>query len=464
MSAITLPVTIGPVFSPEDDGYDDERAGYNQIVDHHPALIVGAACTSDVVAAVRYASAHHLPVAVQATGHGVSVPADGAVLINTSRMTAVHIDPSNRTAQFAAGVTGKRLVHEAARHGLAPLNGSAPDVGATSYMLGGGIGILGRKYGYAADHVHRLEVVTADGELRTITAAQDSDLFWALRGGKGNFGVVVSTEVSLMPVEQIYGGGLWFGPEHTATVLHAYSDWVDTLPDEMGSSVLLIALPDIAGIPCEIRGRYIAHLRIAYAGPKADGEPFVAAMRSVAPALLDTVTEMPYSAVGTIHNEPTESVPFYARNTILERFDHDAVEALNSVAGPDAHAPCLVELRHLDGAFSRPPSVPNAVGRGGKFTLYTGSVVTDNALGAIRDAHRHIHHTMHPYSNGRVAVNFLTGPDVTVNELQTGYRTEDFTRLTHIKHRYDPTNIFRINHNIPAHADSPHFPDSSWSK
>jgi FAD/FMN-containing dehydrogenase len=450
-----MPITIeslfadGPVLLPGDDGYDDERAGYNLIVEHHPAVIVGATGAADVVAAVDFARDRNLAVAVQATGHGVSVAADGAMLINTRRMDGVRIDPVDRTARVEAGVRSRRLVQEAAVHGLAPLNGSSPDVGVVSYVLGGGVGILGRRYGYAADHVRTIDVVTADGVLRTVSADRDPDLFWALRGGKGNFGVVVAMEIDLFPVSRLYGGGLWFDADSTPAALHAYADWVEQVPDEMGSSVLMIRLPDAPGIPAPIRGRFVTHIRIAFIGSEQDGRRWVQPLRDTAPPLLDTVGDMPYLDVGTIHDEPTTPVPFYARNTVLANIDHDAIDALLHAAGPATDAPYLVEVRHLDGAFSIPPKVANAIGRrDGGFILYTGSVAAPGRLDALRRAHNAVHAAMSPWSTGGVCPNFLSGPEITTDELRSGFRPVDFTRLTELKHHYDPDNIFRVNHNL----------------
>jgi hypothetical protein len=446
-----LPTTFGPALRPGDPGFDDERAGYNQIVEHHPAAVVGASCASDVTAAVAYARDHGLPVAIQATGHGVSIPADGAVLINTSRMAGVRVDPAARTARVEAGVRSRKLVHEATAHDLAPLNGSAPDVGVVSYTLGGGVAMLGRRYGYAADHVRELDVVTADGQLRTVSAQREPDLFWALRGGKGNFGVVVSMEIDLVPVARLYGGGLWFDAAHAPAALHAYADWVASVPDAMGSSVLLIRLPDLPAVPPALRGRYIAHVRIAYAGSAEDGARWVEPLLRAAPAFRDTVRDMPYREVGTIHDEPTTPVPFYARNTALARLDRDAVAALLRVAGPDAGAPYLVELRHLGGALGRPGPAPSAVGRrDGQFSLYSGSVVAPGGLGAARVAHRGLHDALRPWSTGGVCLNFLSGPDVTAEELSSAYTPEVYARLRELKRRYDPDNLFRVNHNLPA--------------
>lgn len=444
MSTPTIQPTHGPVFYPDDHGYDAERRGYNLSVEHHPAVIVGAADAADVVTAVRYAGQVGLPVAAQATGHGPTAPADGAVLVSTTRMTGIAIDPLARTARFEAGVLSGDLVAAAAEHGLAPLNGSAPGVGALSYHLGGGVGMLGRQLGYAADHVRALEVVTADGRLRRATAEQDADLFWALRGGgKGRFGVVVAMEIDLHPVSRLYGGGMHFSAETTAQALYTYAAWTATAPEDMGSSMLLIQMPDVPGVPEQICGRYVSHLRFAYTGPTKEGQRLVSEFRDLGP-LTDTVGEMPYRDVGTIHAHPSTPVAFYARNSVLRTLDADAVDMLLRHAGPDAGAPYLIELRHLGGALSRPPTVPNALNRrDGEFCLYTGAAATGDEVGPLRSSLARLHQAMAPWGTGGACLNFLAGPDVTNDQIRSAYLPSDLTRLDEIKRQVDPTNIFR---------------------
>lgn len=183
-----------PVFWQGDAGYDAEGSGYNQIVTHAPAVTVGAEHAEDLVAAVRYAAERDMSVAVQATGHGISFAADG-VLVSTRRMTGIEVDPEARIARVEAGVLSRDLLRATTAHGLAPLNGSAPAVGVVGYTLEGGVPLLGRRFGYAADRVRSIDVVTADSALRHVTSQDDPDLFWALLGGKGNFGVVTRLEI-----------------------------------------------------------------------------------------------------------------------------------------------------------------------------------------------------------------------------------------------------------------------------
>lgn len=441
-------LTDGPVLRPGDPDYDRERAGFNLIVDHQPALIVGATGAADVIAAVNHARERDLPVAIQATGHGVTIPADGALLINTSRMDGVRVDPAARTARIEAGVRSRRLVHEASAFGLAPLNGSAPSVGVVSFVLGGGVPLLGRRFGFAADHVREIDVVTADGQLRTVSPAREPDLFWALRGGKGNFGVVVSMELDLMPVARLYGGGLWFGAAHIPSALQAWAAWTAGVPDEMGSSVLLIRMPELPMIPEALRGRHLLHIRIAHSGDPAQGEALVRPLRQLAPTVMDTVRVMPYRDVGTIHDEPTVPVPFHGQHSMLAGLNAPAVEALLAAAGPDAPpVPYFIEIRHFGGALSRPAKLPSPGRRDAAFSVYTGSIVPvgPGEYEKARAQHQLLHRAVRPFATGGGCANFLGGPHVTTADLRAAFLPEDFDRLVALKRRYDPGDLFRIN-------------------
>ncbi|MEV8476393.1 FAD-binding oxidoreductase [Streptomyces sp. NPDC051173] len=432
---------------PGEPGYDDARLGLNRAAESQPAYVVEAATEQDVVAAVRLAAEQKRPVGVMATGHGPSVSADDAVLVNTRRMDSVRVDVARATAWIEAGARWRQVLEHTTPHGLAPLNGSSPNVGAVGYLVGGGAGLLGRRFGFAADHVRRLRLVTADGRLREVTAEADPDLFWAVRGGKDNFGLVVGMEVDLFPVSRLYGGGLYFPGEATAEVLHAYAEWVRHVPEEMASSVLLLHNPDLPDVPEPLRGRFITHLRIAYSGEAADGEDLVRPLRALGPALLDTVRDMPYAEVGTIHHEPT-SMPYvaYDRNVLLSDLTDDAVDTIVALAGPAAGAPFVTELRHFGGAYARPPEVPNCVsGRDAAFTLFTGAVPGGENLRRRDD----FLDRMRPWSTGGVNLNFAGVEDTDPADVRAAYTPADFDRLRAVKAQYDPDNLFRVNFNIP---------------
>jgi len=435
---------------PGEPGYEIGRA--NTIVQEQPFGVVTARSAAEVQEAVRYAAAHDLPVAVQATGHAYTTPADGALLISTRAMTGISIDAAHRTARVEAGVQAGALIDAAAEHGLAPITGAARTVSIVGLTLGGGFGPLGRLYGYAADHVRELDVVTADGSLVTASPTQNADLFWATRGGRGNFGVVTAMVVDLVPVTRLYGGGLYFSASSTAHVLELYRSWVDTVPDELSSSFALLRLPPLDVIPEPIRGKFVLHVRIAYTGDAESGEALVRPLREAAPALIDDVREMPYTAVASIHNDPEEPGPFVERSALLRSLD--ALDVLLELAGPDADPPLsLVELRHLGGAVARPPARPSAVGfRDAAFTVFAGTVGLPDLVEPAEEFLDRLMKALSPWRVGGPYVSFLSGPDLAT--VSAAYKPADYQRLRKIKAAYDPTNLFRVNHNIAPEAKS----------
>jgi FAD/FMN-containing dehydrogenase len=432
---------------PGDAGYDDERTGFQAAVEHQPDVIYAADSAADIRAAVEFAAANHLPVAVKATGHGQSVPASGGVLISTRRMTGVHVDKDTRTTSFEAGTRWDQVIDECAPHGLAPLSGSAPHVGAVGYTLGGGLGLLSRRYGYAADSVRSIDVVTPDGAMRTVTADTEPDLFWALRGGRDNFGVVTKLEVELVPVAQLYGGGLSFPGEHAQSIVDTYLSWTGGVPELMASSLALARFPDLPAIPDPIRGRHVAQVRVAYTGEPAEGDELLAPLRAAAPRLLETVRNMPYAQSGSVHNDPIEPVATYSTNVLLSTVDSGV---LLEHTRPDAAVPFIVEIRHLGGALARPPALPSAIGH--RDAMYLLSLVTplDGSIDidTVESAHQRVHDGQRPWVIGR-ALNFLSGQAATVDRVRDAYEPEDYRRLQRLKARYDPDNMFRFNHNIP---------------
>lgn len=437
----------GLALRPGNVGYEEARSGVQRAYLHRPSVAVRAGGVNDVQLAVRYAAERGLAVAVQATGHGLNVPTEGGVLIDTSRMADVRVDPASRAAWVAAGTRWEQVIASAGEHGLAPLSGSSPDVGVVGYTLSGGLGLLSRKFGYAADHVRRVELVTADGGFRSATPGED--LFWALRGGGGNFGVVTGLEFDLLPVAWLYGGGLYFDTDRIPAVLKTYREWTATVPDGMSSSIGLIPMPDVPPVPAPLRGRHVAHIRIAYLGPVEDGERLVAPLRAVGPRLVDTLGEMPYTASGTIHNEPKQPRNFYCANAMLSEFDASVPDTVLDLVGPDAGVFAVVQFNHLGAALAQRPEVPNAVAhRDASFVL---RVVT-SPQGPGRDTAHEIAQTVTravtPWTLGR-SPNFVQGEPSAHEQAQECYESATLVRLAALKAVHDPKNMFRCNLNIP---------------
>jgi FAD/FMN-containing dehydrogenase len=440
----------GPVLLPTDEGYPAEIAAWNVASRHRPLIVVGATCTDDVAAATRWAGRHGLAVAVQATGHGAVRPATDCVLITTTRMQDLTVDPAARTARAAAGVRWSRVIEAAAPHGLAPLSGSSSQVGVVGYTLGGGLGPMGRTFGFAADHVRSVQIVTADGVARTVNADHEGDLFWAVRGGKGNFGIVTAIEFDLFEVPALVGGGIYFPATHAARVLHAYRVWAPTLPEQMNTSLAMLRLPPLPQLPEPLRGAFVVHLRVAFLGDTADAERLLAPMRATAPALIDVIGNLPHQAVDAIHQDPVDPTPTRERGVLLHELTAGTVDALLATAGPQVDVPLImVELRHMGGALSRQAAVPNAVtGRHATYSLFVIGLglpdlvpvvdaVTDAVLASAGDA---------TTPGGMMNFSGAAGPD----ELQANWAPSDRDRLLRIKRSYDPTNVYSTNQAIVA--------------
>ena len=451
--AAPLVATVaGSVLLPGDAGYDDERAVWNLNHELRPAVIVVPESAADVQAAVTFAAGQYRPVLVKTTGHQIVGQADGAVVIATHRMNDITIDTVGRSARVGAGVLWSDVIAKTTKAGLAPLNGSNPSVGVSGYTLGGGLSpTLGRSHGYAADHVRSLDVVTADGELRHVDAESEPDLFWALRGGKGNFAVVTALEFDLFPVSRLYGGAIYFPGERTADVLRAWADWHPGTPETMVTSFAVMRMPPIPEVPEPLRGKFLVSVRIAYNGTAADGERMVKPLRAVAPAVLDTVRDMPYAEVASIHNEPTDPVPYYERGIMLREFPAQAQDKLIELVGPDAETGLvLAELRALGGAWDREPAVPNAVAtRGLPYSLLGVSAGSLSQEQQLKKSVAELLDGMKPWQGDRRNVNNLA-PDEAA-DAEAIYGRERYERLASIKKTYDPANMFRLNHNvIPA--------------
>jgi FAD/FMN-containing dehydrogenase len=452
-AAILVAAVAGSVFLPGDAGYDEERAVFNLNHELTPAVFVVPESVADIQAAVTFAAGQHRPVLVKTTGHQIVGSAQGAVVISTHRMNDITIDDVRRTARVGAGVLWSEVIEKAAEFGLAPLNGSNPTVGVSGYTLGGGLSpTLGRSQGYAADHVLSLDVVTADGELRHVDAESDPDLFWALRGGKGNFGVVTALEFDVFPVPRLYGGAIYFPGERMADVLRAWTAWHPGTPETMVSSFAVMRMPAMPEVPEALRGAFTAAVRIAYNGTTADGKRLVAPLRAVAPAVLDTVRDMPYTEVASIHDEPVEPIPYYERGVMLREFPEQAQDKLIELVGPDAETDLVIaELRALGGAWDREPAVPNAVAtRGLAYSLLGVAAGPVEDEPQLKKSVAELLDGMTPWEGDRRYPNNLAPEEAA--DAAAIYGPERYERLAAIKKAYDPANMFRLNHNVAPAA------------
>ena len=438
----------GRVLGPGSDAYDEERTGFQLLDPHRPGAVVVAAGAGDVRAAVAFAAERGEPLAVQATGHGLARPT-GGVLVSTRRMNGVRVDPGARTAWVEAGATWRDVITAAAPHGLAPLSGSFPGVGAVSYTLGGGVGLMARRYGFAADHVRRVDLVTpADARLRTVTADSDPELFWALRGGGGNLGAVTGMEIGLVPVDRIFGGGLFFDTAQVPGVLDAWRRWTAGVPEEMSSAVSMLPYPDLPVLPEPLRGRHVAQIQIAYLGPEEEGRRLVEPLRSLGPLLRDTLRVLPYTESGQVFDEPDRPHAYRSQALLLRDLEAGALDDLMKAAGPAAPVMCVVGLRHLGGALSRAPRVPAAVGhRDAAYSVMVLSPVEPGQEEAVRRVHDEALAPLGSLSLGR-SLNFSYGP-LEEEQVRSAFAPADYERLTQLRARHDPGGLLRPNHVIP---------------
>ncbi len=441
----------GQVITPEDPGYDEARLAWNRRVEQHPAVIVVAASAQDVVTAVTFARQHNLGVAVQGTGHGNVRPADDCLLILTREMTGVTVDPDAQTAMVEAGVKWGAVLAKAQQHGLAPLLGSSPTVGAVGYTLGGGLGWLGRKYGLSADNVVAFELVTADGQLRRAATDENSDLFWGLRGGGGNLGIVTAMTIRLFPVTQVYAGNLFYPAHMAEDVFRHYRAWIAVAPDELTSSVLIMNFPPIPDLPEFLRGQTFAIVRGCFCGLIAEGEALLRHWRNWQPPLIDDFKTIPFSAAATISNDPVDPMPGFTSGAWLRDLSDEAIDAIvRYAAGLDGPSPLVfAEVRHAGGAIKRM----------GRETAVYGNrdaalVLSLVGVAPTPEAHQHLvsytgqlKEVIRPYLTGGVYMNFLEGIE-SQQRIRDGLAANGYERLAALKAQVDPDNLLRYSFNV----------------
>jgi len=422
---------------------------FNPAFPVRPAALVSPTDIHDVVTAVSWAAKNDMPVQVMATGHGLHGPVDGGVLITTEQLGGVTIDPDRRTATIGAGVRWAQVIEAAAPYGLAPVNGSSSGVGAVGYTLGGGSGPLSRAYGFSADHVLRARLVDGKGIVHEVDDDRDRELFWALRGGKGNFGVVTELEIELMPVATLYGGAIFFPGAAAHDVLHAFATWSAALPEEVSTtSIALLRLPPLPELPEPLRGQFVVSLRYAHLGGAEAAAELLAPMRAVATPLIDAVQEIPYAAVVSIHQDPTDPIPFWDGGTGLRDLSAAPVDALLEVAGPGQDIPVpVVEVRLLGGAMARPAAIPNAVsGRDTAYALTTVGILTPDTAEIVPGLVDGIVAAVAPWRSRFDLFNLIGR--ATPQRVAGLWDDQDRDRLLAVKHRLDPAGLFGGGHAI----------------
>ncbi|HET6546808.1 MAG TPA: FAD-binding oxidoreductase [Solirubrobacter sp.] len=452
---LTLPPLTGPVVFPGDPGWDDARSAFNLLLDQHPAAVAFPATADDVAAAVAYARAAGLRVAPQATAHnqGPLGGLEDTLLVNVRGLQEVHVDAGAQRVRAGAGVKWDRVGPRLSAHGLAGLHGSSPDVGIAGYSLGGGMGWLARKHGLQANAVTALELVTADGELLHADADHHPDLFWALRGGGGNFGVVTAIEFAVHEVHELYAGALFFPFERSAEVLHTWTGMLPTLPDELMSWASVMHFPPVPDVPAFARGRSFAVVMAAFLGTAAEGRALLRPLRELGPAR-DTFADVPPVVLGDLAMDPLDPVPFHLTHQLLDRLPGETIDELMAKVGPGSgRGPTvtILQFRHMGGALARetPGAGARATLPGELCMMALGAVFDEAGDAAVRAALADIDAAVLPHRAGEYA-NFVETP----TDASRFFAPAAWERLRAVKRRYDPEDVFAGNHHVPPSSGS----------
>ncbi|HYH58961.1 MAG TPA: FAD-binding oxidoreductase [Thermoleophilaceae bacterium] len=435
---------------PDDEGWDSAHEAFNTRIDQRPEAMVFPADEADVVTIVNYAREHGLRIAPQATAHnaGPLGSLDGTLVVQTSDLQHISIDPAGHRVRVGSGVKWEKIAPQLSDHGLAGLHGSSPDVGIAGYSLGGGIGWLARKYGMQTNSVTAIELVTSDGQFIRATAQNHPDLFWALRGGNGNYGVVTAIEFAVYPVEELYAGAMFFPFERASEVLHTWRELLPTFPDELMTWANILHFPPLPELPEQFRGQSYVIVMGAYLGEEPEGRDLLRRVRDLGPAI-DTFAMVPPAVLGDLAMDPPDPLPITSGHELLEELPASLIDEFLSIAGPESdsgNSLTLFNLRHMGGALAR--KSPGAGARAtlaGEVSLFVlGVVEDDEAARAVDGRIARLVAAAQPYRAGEYP-NFVEEPA----DASAFFDTETWQRLREVKALYDPEDMFKGNHHIP---------------
>lgn len=437
----------GEVITQGETGWDAARQAWNLTADQRPSLVVLADSAADIEATVQFAVANGLRVAPQSTGHGASSMGDleATILLKTSRLADVSIDPKQRTARVAAGALWSDVVAPAGKHGLVGLHGLSAGVGVAGYVLGGGIGWLSRRDGFASSHVRAFETIGVDGEAKRVEASSDPELFWVLRGGGGRPVVVTSFELELFALREAFAGALMWPIEEAESVLAVWREWVASVPNEATSTIKLLRFPALPTVAEKLRGRAMVAIVLAFTGTGERGAELVAPLRAVGAPEVDTLTTIAATGLADVAGDPTDPTPALGYATLIDHIGTDQSDALLALAGPGVDTPLAsVEIRHLGGALRDPASDPGAAGRlDAEGLLYcTARVTSPQSEETIRAAQREARERFAPFAGVRNAI-------LTFDErrpMRGAFEPDVADRIEAICRKRDPEGLFVSNH------------------
>jgi len=438
------------VHLPGDPGYDAARSPWNLAVDQRPAAVAVPRSVEEVSAVVRAAAASGLRVAPQSTGHGAGPLSDismsDVVIVRLSELTGVTVDAAARTARVVGGTMWQDVVAAATPHGLTAMHGSAPDIAVAGYALSGGLSFFGRKHGLAANSVRAVEVVTADGSVVRADATTNTDLFWAIRGGGGNFGVVVAIELDLLPYPDLYAGMLLWDRERAPGVVHAWAKWTRDVPESVTTSIRVMSFPPMPELPPFLSGRDLVVIDGALLEDDDRAGELLAPLRALAPEM-DTFGRMPAAALPDVHMDPPTPTPVVSDHSVLSDVTKETIDAMLAQVGPGTQSGLLfTELRHLGGAFSRPAPTGGALSHvTGAYALFAVTIAPGpEAAAAGQAAATAVVRALAPWSQASRVPTFT---DLQV-ETSSMFDGEAWVRLLQLREAADPGRLFVANHQL----------------
>jgi hypothetical protein len=437
----------GRIATSGDSDWDEARQAWNLAADQHPEAVALVESADDVCKVIGFARENGLKVTGQGTGHGAGSlgPLDGVILIKTERMRSVQIEGERARAE--AGAFAEDVAEAAIGQGMCSMPGTSPNVGVAGYTLGGGLSWLGRKHGWACNRVSAIEVVTADGEPRTVNAVSEPDLFWALRGGGGGYAIVTALHIDLLPIAEAYAGALLLPAELTREALHAYRDWAAGAPEEIGSMVRMMNLPPLPDVPEVIRGKRFLQFAATCIGSKEEGEAAIEPLRKIGEPLMDTFDQVPATGLTRIAMDPEPPVPGLGHHSVLGEISDDAIDAFYEAAGPESESPLLLaELRQLGGALARPAENGGALAKlDGEFVMFGLGMLMDPAMrDPITASLDKLADALQPWTLEGGYFNYAERPC----DVDAILPPDVCERLAHVKRSWDPDDLIRANHSV----------------
>lgn len=445
----------GKLLLPGDDDYITASQAWNLAVKQTPAIVVMAETTEDIQRSIKFAAKFNMGVGVMCTGHGVGSFCDNGLLINTSLMRKVEIDVQQQQASVEAGVLWKDVITAASAYGLTGLAGSASHVGVVGYTVGGGFGYLGRKYGLNSANVISANIVCADGALFEVSATENTELFWAIRGGTGNFGIIASLTFRLFPVSEVFGGAVFYPAALSKEILEDFVHWSETIPDELTAALTFMKLPSLSFIPVALQGKAVVAIKGCYCGrdfENAGPKIFDKMRKNFGEPLLDTFRPMPVTEMDTISSDPVNPAAILQYGGLLKELSAEAIDLYAGIFSDSRNSGLrMLEFRKLGGALNKNSEDIKLLGNSGaRFSVNMIGIEAEDQTNSTSSFYfDDIAAASRQYETGEIFINYMEASP-SGNRVRAAYTPGDLAKLGGLKEKYDPENMFRFNRNITA--------------